>query len=213
VIEVHYHGGNRGPLFHDADKVVTDGGTLSDKLGSWWYQPQHGGGAMRDYLGYGVTLGAWFDGGRRPVSVTTITGGNPALPVDEHSITVCRYASGHLSHFSTRWGTFTDPWIHQPTPRCGFQVVGTRGTLASWDYATEVWMQDDAQPAGRAVPLDTIAAHLRDPIAYIIHCLRTGEEPDGPLGARLSRLGQEIIDAAVRSAESGRSVNLAEASG
>lgn len=210
VIEVHYHGGNRGPLCHDADKVVTAGGTLSDKLGSWWYQPQHGGGALRDYLGYGVTLGAWFDGGRRPVSVTTITGGDPGLPVDEQSITVCRYASGHLSHFSTRWGTFTDPWIHQPTPRCGFQVVGTHGTLASWDYAADVWLQNDGHPAGRAVPVDAVAPHERDPIAYIVHCLSTGQEPDGPLGIPLSRLGQEIIDAAVRSAACGRTVPLTD---
>jgi predicted dehydrogenase len=208
VIEVHYQGGNRGPLFHDADKVVTAGGGLEDKRASWWYQREHGGGALRDYLGYGVTLGAWFDGGRRPASVTTVSGGDPGLAVDEHSITVCRYASGHLSRFATRWGTFTDPWIHQPTPRCGFQVVGTRGTLASWDYATELWLQDEAQPAGRAVPVDPIAPHLRDPIAHLVHCLGTGEEPIGPLGVALSRLGQEIIDAAVRSADSGRTVGL-----
>ena len=37
---------------------------------------------------------------------------------------VARYDLG-LSKFETRWGTFTDPWTHQPQPKCGFVVVGT----------------------------------------------------------------------------------------
>ena len=50
------------------------------------------------------------------------------LEVDEHSVSVVRYARG-LSTFETRWGTFTDPWTHQPQPKCGFVLKGTDGTI------------------------------------------------------------------------------------
>ena len=72
-----------------------------------------------DYLGYGVTLGTWFQGGRAPLEVMTMVDKKPGLEVDEHSITIARYAHG-LSKYETRWGTFTDPWTLQPQPKCGF---------------------------------------------------------------------------------------------
>ena len=90
-----------------------------------------------DYAGYGATLGTWFQNGRKPLEVTCVTDGTPGLEVDEHSITVCRYEHG-LSRIETRWGTFTDPWTHQPQPKCGYVMCGTRGTLTAYDYATEV---------------------------------------------------------------------------
>src|SRR3712207_8604376 len=53
-------------------------------------------------LGYGVTLGTWFHGGRAPVEITTVVDEMPGLEVDEHSITVARYEVG-LSKYETRW--------------------------------------------------------------------------------------------------------------
>ena len=99
------------------------------KRKSWFYKKAEGGGSLLDYLGYGVTLGTWFHGGRKPIEVTAVTDLPNGLEVDQHSVTVARYASG-LSKFETRWGTFTDPWTHQPQPRCGFVLKGTEGTIA-----------------------------------------------------------------------------------
>jgi predicted dehydrogenase len=206
VREVHYYDGNRGPLYHRADKVeVTDPG---EKTASWWYHRARGGGSLLDYLGYGVTLGAWFDGGRLPVEVTCMTGGDPSLEVDEHSVTVCRYADGHLSKFETRWGTFTDPWTHQPTPRCGFELVGARGTISSHDYAPSLWVQTGERPAGFTVPCPEPLPPFQDPVQYFIHCLEHGLEIEGPLSPRLARLGQRIVDAALLSARERRTVRL-----
>ena len=111
IIEVHHYGGNRGPLYHGADKAE-HAPTAEDKQNSWWYKPESGGGSLRDYLGYGVTIGTWFNGGQKPIEVTAVTASSPGIEVDEHSITIARYAAG-LSKFETRWGTFTDPWTHQ----------------------------------------------------------------------------------------------------
>lgn len=211
VIEVHYYDGNRGPLRHLADKVEVSAGEAARlKSESWWYQKDRGGGSLLDYLGYGVTLGTWFHDGAAPIEVTTVVDALPGLAVDEHSITIARYASGGLSRYETRWGTFTDPWTHQPQPKCGFVVVGTRGTIASYDYEQTIRIQTADAPEGRDIPVDTLAAPHRGPIEYLIHCLETGEAVTGPLSPALSRIGQQIVDSALLSAREKRTVRLVD---
>jgi glucose-fructose oxidoreductase len=208
VLEVHYYDGNRGPLWHVADKVATDAATVErEKHGSWFYQREHGGGSLLDYLGYGTTLGTWFHGGREPLEVTAVADQPAGLEVDEHSVTVARYATG-LSKFETRWGTFTDPWTHQPQPRCGFVIVGSEGTISSYDYEPIVRLQTREHPGGREVPVDEIRSPRRNPVEYVLHLLETGGPVEGPLSPRLSRSGQKIVDAAVRSARERRTVPL-----
>ena len=57
VIEVHFYDGNRGPLYHRADKVVvSDEDVRREKPTSWWYSKASGGGSLLDYLGYGANL-------------------------------------------------------------------------------------------------------------------------------------------------------------
>jgi glucose-fructose oxidoreductase len=177
------------------------------KSESWFYKKSEGGGSLLDYLGYGVTLGTWFLGGKRPIEVTSVVDGSPLLEVDEHSITVARYSQG-LSKFETRWGTFTDPWIHQPQPKCGFIVTGTAGTISSFDYEAAVRVQTADRPDGFEVPADRLEAPYRNPIEYVLHCLATGEQPSGPLSPAMSRIGQQIVDSALNSAAEKRTVPL-----
>jgi glucose-fructose oxidoreductase len=207
---VHYYDGNRGPLWHVADKREVDAETVTrDKPQSWFYQKERGGGSLLDYLGYGATLGSWFQGGRVPLEVTTVADQPTGLEVDEHSITIARYAHG-LSKFETRWGTFTDPWTHQPQPKCGFVVVGTQGTISSYDYDATVRLQTREQPQGVVLPVDRLESPRRNPIEYVIHCLESDQPIEGPLSPRLSRIGQQIVDAAVHSARLQRTVPLTQ---
>lgn len=209
VTEVHYYDGNRGPLYHVADKIeVGAEAVAAQKSSSWWYRKKFGGGSLLDYLGYGVTLGSWFLDGRIPIEVTTVVDEPAGLEVDEHSITVCRYEDG-LSKFETRWGTFTDPWTKQPQPKCGFVLVGTEGTISSYDYEDTIRIQTNGRPAQHEVPVDVLAAPRRRPIEYVLHCKETGEPITGPLDPKFARIGQQIVDAAIRSAAEKRTVRLA----
>jgi glucose-fructose oxidoreductase len=208
VIEVHYYDGNRGPMRHVADKVeISEEEANRQKAGSWFYQKDKGGGSMLDYLGYGTTLGTWYMNGRSPIEVTATVDQPAGLEVDEHSITVARYASG-LSKFETRWGAFTDPWILQPQPKCGFVLVGKEGTIASYDYEKHVRVQTRAKPEGFEVPADVLKAPFTNPIEYVLHCLDTCKEIDGPLSPKIARIGQQIVDTAVQSAREKRTVAL-----
>lgn len=210
VLEIHYYDGNRGPLWHTAGKAEVSADEVArGKPTSWFYQPESGGGSLLDYLGYGVTLGTWFLGGREPETITAVVDRPAGLRVDEHSITIARYSFG-LSKFETRWGTFTDPWTHQPQPKCGFVIVGTAGTIASYDYAPSVRVQTAARPEGFDVPVDTLSPPRQNPIQYLVDCLERGVPVTGPLSPALSRIGQRMVDAAVRSAREGRTVHYNE---
>ena len=141
VIEVHFYDGNRGPLYHAADKIeLSPEEREREKPLTWFYKKEAGGGSLLDYLGYGATLATWYHGGKAPIEVTCVVDEPAHLEVDEHSITVARYACG-LSKFETRWGTHSDPWTCQPQPKCCFVIVGKQGSISSYDFEKTVRLQ------------------------------------------------------------------------
>jgi predicted dehydrogenase len=208
VLEVHYYDGNRGPLYHVADKVETTPEQMArEKPDSWFYKRAHGGGSLLDYLGYGTTLGTWYHGGEAPMEVTCVVDQPEGLEVDEHSVTVARYRRG-LSKFETRWGTFTDPWTLQPQPKCGFVIVGTEGTISSYDYEPTVRLQSRRHPEGETLPVDELRPPFQNPIQYVLDCIEKARPIEGPLSPEISRVGQQIVDSAVLSARERRTVPL-----
>lgn len=208
LIEVHFYDGNRGPLYHLADKVeVSPEEVERQKPDSWWYKKASGGGSLLDYLGYGATLGTWFMNGEAPLEVTAVTDDTPGIEVDQHCITICRYRRG-LSKMETRWGTFTDPWTTQPQPTCGFTFVGTDGTIASPDYADHVTLQTRSRPEVTPVAVDPLAPGRRNAIEYVLGCIARGEPVTGPLDPAVSLIGQRIVDTAALSAAEKRTLEL-----
>lgn len=209
VLNVWHFGGNRGPLWHGAGKIVkTAAQVAAEKPNSWFYKQAHGGGSLLDYLGYGTTLSTWYQGGRRPLEITAVADAPPGLEVDEHSIVIARYAHG-LSKFETRWGTFTDPWVQQPQPKCGFVIAGTEGTLSTYDYDDFITVQTRQHTNPRRIRVAPLKSPLQNPVQYLLHCLDRGLPLEGPVSLRLSRIGQEMVDAAVRSAAAKRAIKLA----
>jgi predicted dehydrogenase len=208
LIEVHFYDGNRGPLWHTADKIEKSAADVQrEKPESWFYKKAHGGGSMLDYLGYGTTLGTWYMDGEAPLEVTATVDRPAGLEVDEHSVTVARYARG-LSKFETRWGTFTDPWTHQPQPKCGFVLAGTGGTISSYDYEDHIHLQTPDCPQGRPMVVDELQPPFQNPVQYMVHCLEEAKPVEGPLAPAICRVGQQIVDTAARSAAEKRTLPL-----
>jgi predicted dehydrogenase len=208
LIEVHFYDGNRGPLYHLADKIeVSVAEVEAQKPASWWYKRAAGGGSLLDYLGYGATLGSWYMNSAEPIEITCTVDQTPGIEVDQHSITVLRYARG-LSKMETRWGTFTDPWTIQPQPQCGFAFVGSEGTMISRDYADHVSVQTRARPESHSIPTDPLPEGRRNAIEYVLGCIERREVLTGPLDPAVSLLGQRIVDTAALSAREKRSLPL-----
>ncbi|HWB06664.1 MAG TPA: Gfo/Idh/MocA family oxidoreductase [Verrucomicrobiales bacterium] len=206
LIEVHFYDGNRGPLWHGADKIELEP-TPERKVSSWFYKKSEGGGSMLDYLGYGTTLATWYLNKAVPLEVTSVMSGTPGLEVDEHSITVARYEFG-LSKFETRWGTLTDPWVTQPQPKCGFVLKGTDGNIASYDYEKTIRVQTRQRPEGYEVPVDVPQPPMRNAVEYFLHCLANNRPVEGPLAVDISRIGQQMVDTAWHSAQEKRTLPL-----
>lgn len=218
VAEVHYYDGNRGS--HRFTQVeYTDGGEMhfageetegEPEADIWFHDQAAGGGSLMDYLGYGVTLGTWFRDGEVPTEVATETYDPEWSEVDEQSVTIARYDAG-LSTYQTSWNTFTDPWITQPQPRCGFVLKGTEGTIASYDYQDTVRVQTEDEPEGYEVPVDDLEPPLQDSLQYMVHCIDADEDVEfGPVALEVNRKGQRIIDAARESARQGETVAVPE---
>ncbi|KPP83820.1 MAG: putative dehydrogenase [Rhodobacteraceae bacterium HLUCCA08] len=206
--EVHFFDGNRGPLYHLADKVAVSPDEVERlKPDSWWYKAASGGGSLLDYMGYGATLGTWFMAGAAPLEVTCTIDRTPGIEVDQHAIAVCRYATG-LSRMETRWGTFTDPWTHQPQPTCGFTFIGSDGTIGSPDYASHVTVQTRARPERHDIAVDPLKPGEGNAIDYVLGCIARGEAVGGPLDPALCLTAQRIVDTALRSAHEKRTLEL-----
>ena len=207
LLEVHYYGGNRGPLYHTAGKLEVDEAEVErQKLDSWFYKRANGGGSLIDYLGYGTTLGTWFLEGAEPSEITAMVDETPGIEVDQHSVTVARYAQG-LSKFETRWGTISDPWTQQPLPKCGFILVGSAGAISSYEYDEHVTLQ----PRGggpEQVPVDAMPPGRRGAIDYMVDRIRRDLPIDGPLAPELSLIGQRMIDTALAAARAKRTLAL-----
>ncbi|RJT01479.1 Gfo/Idh/MocA family protein [Halococcus sp. IIIV-5B] len=219
VVEIHYYDGNKGSgrfeqvEYSDSGELHFAGGDQEDVASAaktWWHQADRGGGSLYDYLGYGVTLGTWFRDGELPNEVTTDTYLPDWSPVDTHSITIAKYDAG-LSKYETRWGTFTDPWVNQPQPKCGFVVVGTEGTISSYDYEGTIRVQTADDPDGYELDVDELETPLQNPIQYVVDCIEGDHAVEfGPLNPELCRDAQRIVDAAKQSAERGETVSLGE---
>jgi glucose-fructose oxidoreductase len=208
LIEVHFYDGNRGPLYHLADKIeVSPEEVERQKPTSWWYKKASGGGSLLDYMGYGATLGTWYMNGEAPLEVTCTIDEADGIEVDQHAIAVCRYARG-LSKMETRWGTFTDPWTIQPQPKCGFVFVGNDGTISSYDYEDHVTVQTRARPEPHELPAEPLPPGERNAIEYVLNCIATGRPLTGPLDPAVSLVGQRIVDTAAQSAREKRTLSL-----
>lgn len=204
IEQIHFYDGNRGPLFHSHGKAELNPST-AEKAVSWWYQSSAGGGSLRDYLGYGTTIASWFRDGELPNKITAAWHIPDGLEVDEQAVVIGHYRDG-LSVFETRWGTHTDPWTLQPQPHCGFVVNGTIGSISSWDYDDGVTLHRNG--AAERIPNDAVKAEDESALANLIAHLETGRLLDGPMQSQMSLAGHRLIEAAVESAKTEKSVKI-----
>ena len=98
----------------------------------------------------------------------------------------------------------------QPQPKCGFVLVGSDGSISSYDYDGFVTLQTRKRPTPAQVPADALPAGRRGPIEYMLGRIEDGAPITGPLDPALSLIGQRIIDSAVLSAAGKRAVALVQ---
>jgi glucose-fructose oxidoreductase len=87
-------------------------------------------------------------------------------------------------------------------------IVGSEGTISSYDYEETITLQTREHPEARAVLVDPVEPPFQDPVQYVVACITDGGDVEGPLSPQVSRVGQQIVDSAVLSAREKRTVPL-----
>ena len=209
VLTVKWRGGHLGPLGAGVSHPGGDEGgqALARKLtgvergASWWHQRAAGGGAMLDYCCYGSLVARWLVG----ESATVVMGMRANLnskwgDAEDNAAMIIRFPQA-MALCEASWTTFD----HGVPP--GPIVYGTEGTLAvdkeSADQAAQVRVE---RGAGRTEyhACGLLPPDRMDIAQEFIHRLETGDPLHQTLDLDFNLEVMAILDAGLRSAESGR---------
>ncbi len=161
----------------------------------------NGAGALFDFGCYGADLMTWFMNGERPLTVTAVT--QQIKPdiyphVDDEAAIILTYPKAQaILQASWNW----------PYARKDMEVYGRTGsviTIAANDIA--VRLPHQAQSTTRAAA--PIPAPYGDSLTYLRAVLLDGAKPDALSSLETNLIVTEILDAARRSATSGKTVVL-----
>jgi predicted dehydrogenase len=165
----------------------------SPEFWGWLYDAEkNGAGALMDYCCYGAAMAARFLG--LPARVTGLRGvlaKDYPLP-DDNAIITLQYAHA-MAVCEASW-TQTTGYI-TPNP----VAYGSDGAIAITDG--KVHLQKAGVRELRIITPPAPKAPRRNAAEYFLHGLETGEPFEGVCAPEVSRLGQESLEAGIRSSD------------
>jgi len=192
IRKVVVHDGHQGP------KEIN----VEPEFFAWLSDPKlDGGGALYDFGCYGADLMTWLMDGQRPTSVTAVTQQiKPEIypRVDDEATIILTYPKAQaILQASWNW----------PFDRKDMEVYGQTGyviTVRHDDVRVRFKGEEERQIAAKP-----IASPDDDSLSLLRAAILGGAAPDGPSSLETNVVVAEILDAARRSAASGKSVRLA----
>jgi len=188
--------------------VVRDGHSGPKEIGvgppflSWLTDPKlNGGGALMDFGCYGANLVTWLMEGERPQTVTAITQQFKSDPVYEgvgDEATILLTYPGTQAIIQASWN-----WPHS---RKDLSIYGQRGQVHA-DDATQMRVRVGREEE-RQLTIEEQPSFYEAAVPYFKKVAQGAIEPDGLSSLKLNMVVTEILDAARRSAETGRTVSL-----
>ena len=199
-VQLSHRGGHAGPREYGC----------SPQFVEWLYDPRrNGGGALVDYCGYGAMLCRLVLG--RPQAVTAVSSRlrKPDLPSEDTAVVVLTYPRA-VGLLEASWNQIGGE------PGLAMIVFGDRGTLLvhqprathEGERVGSGRVQIVTAAGSRMVDPPPLPADERDGPSYFLACVRERRAITGPCAADVGRDVQEVLDAALRSAASGRRVEL-----
>jgi predicted dehydrogenase len=199
--QLSHRGGHAGPREYGC----------SPQFVEWLYDPRrNGGGALVDYCGYGALLCRLVLGRPRAVTAVAAHLRKPDLPSEDAAIVVLTYPRA-LGLLEASWNQIGGE------PALAMIVYGDRGTLLvhqpratrEGEKVTGSGHVQVVTAAGsRTIDPPPLPEEERDGPTWFLTCVRAGRPVTGPCAAEVGRDVQEVLDAALRSAASGRRVEL-----
>jgi predicted dehydrogenase len=190
----------RKVVVHDGHEGPKEIGVGPEFL-TWLTDPKlNGAGALFDFGCYGVDLMTWLMDGRRPDSVTAVT--QQIKPdvyphVEDEATIILTYPKAQaIIQASWNW----------PFSRKDMEVYGQKGyaiTVARDEL--RVRLPEKEEKLTEAKPL---AASNEDSVSYLRAVVLGGLKPSGPSSLETNVIVTEVLDAARRSAATGKTVRL-----
>jgi predicted dehydrogenase len=188
--------------------VVHDGHSGPQEIGvgpeflSWLTDPKlNGGGALYDFGCYGADLMTWLMNGQRPETVTAVTQQikpNIYPRVDDEATIVLTYPKAQaIVQASWNW----------PFDRKDMEVYGQTGYVFTVKH-DDIRVRRAGESVDQQVAAKPLPAPEADSISYLRAVLMDGMKADGPSSLEVNVTVAEILDAARRSANSGKTIRL-----
>ncbi len=191
-------GGVRKVVIHDGHQGPKEIG-VGPEFFAWLTDPKlDGGGALYDFGCYGADLMTWLMDGQRPMTVTAVTQQiKPEIypRVDDEATIILTYPKAQaIIQASWNW----------PFGRKDMEVYGQTGyaiTVRNDDLRIRLKDKNEEQATGKPIP-----APFNDSLSMFKAVVLDGATPDSLSSLETNVIVSEILDAARRSAASGKTV-------
>lgn len=189
-----------GDVFHARIRMAHKGPRefgCSDYFCDWLYDAaRNGAGALVDYCSYGAVAFRHLFG--MPQSVQGVAGRltKTDIAVDDNAAITLIYPS-RILETQASWSQI--PSYHD------MEFLGTTGSL--WTHEGRIFFGDE-EHGQREIKVEPLPEEERSGPAYFIHRLDENRPPGDVCSASVCRDAQEILEAGLRSNESGRRISL-----
>ncbi|MFN8357898.1 MAG: Gfo/Idh/MocA family oxidoreductase [Spirosomataceae bacterium] len=204
IHQQHLIGDIRKVVIHDGHRGPKEIG-VSDEFFGWLTDPvKNGGGAIIDFGCYGADLMTWLMKGERPVSVTAVTQTiKPDIypKVDDEATIIVTYPKAQAI-IQASWNWAFD--------RKDIEIYGNEGYLIA-DRNPELRIRKGERTTAveEKVRSKPLSSPMDDPFSYFAAVVRgTVQSEDDLSSLKINMVAMEILDAAVKSAKTGKTVVL-----
>ena len=167
---------------------------------NWLYdREKNGAGALIDYCCYGAVLARTVLG--QPTRITAMAGRlqKDYVEVDDNAVILMGYHHA-LAITEASWTQVGNPFTYLPI------MYGSEGMLVVHPDKIQHATQDN--PDGVFIDPPPLPPEYADGTAYFLSRILTGQPVEGMCNAEVSRDAQEILEAGLISARTGREVSL-----
>lgn len=191
----------RKMVFHHGHRGPQEIGCSTNFL-AWLTDPVlNGGGAINDFGCYGADLATWFLDGQKPVSVTAV-----ALQikpdiypnVEDDATIVLAYPKAQV---------ILQPSWNWPMDRKDMEIYGQTGQVLV-PQADRVLLRTQSAPKEQEVEPQALTGADANPVAYLAAVVRKEIKPTGLASLAVNVTVVEILEAAHKSANTGKAVKL-----
>jgi predicted dehydrogenase len=191
----------RKVVVHDGHKGPKEIGVSQEFL-KWLTDPKlNGGGALFDFGCYGADLMTWLMNGERPLSVTAVT--QQIKPqtyphVDDEATIILTYPKAQaILQASWNW----------PFDRKDMEVYGRTGYVITI-RRDDLKVRRAGEKEEQIIAAPKVPSPYDDSLTYLRAVVLDGLKPDGLSSLETNVIVTEILDAALQSAATGKTVNM-----